>query len=332
MVLNQQLVIGTLVMLISYYKKMIDSITKLMNYSRTIKERSVSIERIKKILSYTGVDKFTFGDIEEDDIDGLVKFKNVSFTYSDEVGGSVKNITFSAAPTSITSIVGKSGSGKTTIANLLMRKYHSTAGQITIDDIDIFSYTTHVYAKNVTLVDQTPFMFNSSIRSNLSMVDGSTKRQIAACKRVGIHNAIMRLPSGYNTILSAEHKGFSNSQIQLLAIARALLTGAEILVFDEATSVLDPTLGNAIPALIKDLSLDHTVILVTHDKDIMKISDKIVIIDEGNLVGVGTHAELINSNKYYTNLINSSYAQLDWAADDTDEAAPITEPESKSVL
>ena len=310
--------ISVLVLLISYYEQIMKAMTKIMDYSRSIREKAVSVERIYSLLNYTGVDNIAFGDEGVDDIDGVVRFMGVNFKYDDKIGGSVEDINFVAEAGKITAIVGRSGSGKTTLANLLMRKYRVDSGEILVDNVNILNYSKEIFAKNVSLIDQTPFLFNSSIRNNLGIVDGNTKRQMEACKRVGLHNTIMKLPSGYNTVIGNKNKRLNLGQIQLLAIARALLTKAEILVLDEATSPIDPVMTKEIKNLILNLKTDHTIILVTHDKELMKMADKVVVMNDGRVLDIGSHKELMKRCKHYVGLQNNSYYE-DKSMEDLDD-------------
>lgn len=302
LVLNGKYEVNVLILLITYFENIMTDTEELMGYSRQIREWSISIIRINRILNYTSKEQLTFGDIDNDYIDGLVEFKNVCFTYKSRNKGNLKNITFKACPNEITALVGHSGSGKTTITNLLLRKYKVDSGSIFIDKENIYDYTEEVYAKNVVGVNQVPFMFNMSIKKNLDLVDTNVEHQIEACKRVGIHDYIMSLPRGYNTILTEDAKNFSGGQKQLLAIARTLLSQAEILIFDEVTSSLDPILVEKIKDIFENLKLDHTVIIITHKKDVMKIADKIIVLNKGKIVGEGTHASLMNENPYYIDI------------------------------
>lgn len=142
----------------------------------------------------------------------------------------------------------------------------------------------------------------------MSLIDSNFKNQAEACKRVGIHDYIMSLPKGYNTILTENATNFSGGQRQLLAIARTLLSKSEILIFDEVTSSLDTLLVEKIKEIFENLKLDHTIIIVTHKKDVMKIADKIIILNKGRIVGQGTHDELIKNNSYYIDLQTNNYS------------------------
>ena len=281
---------------------------ELMGYSRQIREWSISITRINNILNYSSNQQIVFGMNDNNYISGLVEFKNVNFTYQSKNKGNIENINFIAEPNKITALVGHSGSGKTTITNLILRKYKIDSGQILIDNEDIYEYSQDVYSTNVVGVNQSPFIFNMSIRKNLSLLDSNFENQIEACKRVGIHDYIMSLPKGYNTILTENATNFSGGQKQLLAIARTLLSKAEILIFDEVTSSLDTLLVEKIKDIFENLKLDHTIIIITHKKDVMKIADKIIVLNKGKIVGEGTHKKLMENNKYYIDLQTNNYS------------------------
>lgn len=308
LVLNNHFEINTLILLITYFENIMINTNELMGYSRQLREWSISITRINNILNYTSKQQMIFGMNDNDYINGMIEFKNVSFSYKTKNKGNIKDISFQAEPNKITAFVGHSGSGKTTITNLILRKYKIDSGEILIDNENIYEYSKDVYSTNVVGVNQSPFIFNMSIRKNLSLIDSNFENQVVACKRVGIHEYIMSLPKGYNTILTENATNFSGGQRQLLAIARTLLSKAEILIFDEVTSSLDTLLVEKIKDIFENLKLDHTIIIITHKKDVMQIADKIVVLNQGKIVGQGTHKELMKNNEYYIDLQTNNYS------------------------
>lgn len=317
LVINGKYKVSMLILLISYFENVMNATANLMGYSRQIREWSVSIDRINNILNYSPLNKIEYGINENDYISGLVEFKNVSFSYKNKNKGNVNNISFNAEPNKITALVGHSGSGKTTIINLLLRKYKIDNGKILIDKENIYDYSKSIYSKNVVCVNQSPFIFTMSIKNNLSLIDSNTDRQIEACKRVGIHDYIMSLPKGYNTVLTENATNFSGGQRQLLSIARTLLSKAEIIIFDEVTSSLDPLLVEKIKEIFEDLKQDHTIIIITHKKDVMKIADRIIVLNHGKMVGNGTHDELMKENSYYIDLQTNNYSSSNKKSDDS---------------
>lgn len=215
-----KMTIDKLVLLISYFELTITCTDSMLTYLLNLSNYGIRVKRIKNILDYTSESNIDFGDITNDYINGTVVFDKVNYAIKNKL--ILNNISFKIYPNEITAIVGHSGSGKTTIMNLLYRLDRIKSGSILIDDENIYNYTKKVYSSNVSGVFQKPFMFEMSIRDNLSLVDNNYKNQIEACKRVGIHDFIESLPKGYNTIISNEDRVFSEGQKQLLVIARAL--------------------------------------------------------------------------------------------------------------
>ncbi len=295
--------IAMFLLLISYYDKAKDSINDIMGFDVSIMEEAVSLYRINEIINYGNNALKVDGMIDNDDIIGLVEFKNVSFKYNRLP--ILKNISFVANPNQVTTIVGKTGTGKTTIFNLLLRMYKVDSGNILIDNVNIYNYSKNVYNSNISIVNQKTFIFNMSIRANLSLIDSNKKRQIDACKRAGIHDFIMSLPKGYNTVLKEDATNISGGQKQLLSLARALLTTSEIILLDEVTSSLDPNTTNKIITLLDDLKTDHTLIVITHNRDLMKVADKLIVLNNGKIECIGKHMELLKNNDIYRKLYDA---------------------------
>ena len=296
-----KLQIAMFLLLISYYDKTKESINDIMEFDVSIMEEAVSLYRINQIISYGTKSLKLDGVIHNDDIFGLVEFNNVSFKYNKVP--ILKNVSFVVKPNELTAIVGKTGSGKTTIFNLLLRMYRVGKGRILIYKLDIYDYSKDVFNSNISIVNQKTFIFNMSIRANLSLIDSNKKRQIDACKRVGIHDFIMSLPDGYSTILKDDATNMSGGQKQLLSLARALLTSSEIILLDEVTSSLDPYTTDKIIKLLDDLKTDHTIITITHNKDLMRKADKLIVLNNGKVECIGKNDDLIKTNNFYKQLV-----------------------------
>lgn len=303
-IIKSDITLSMFLILISYYDKLKDSVLSIVEDLMQINEESVSLYRVLDIINSDDINVILTGNVKNDDIFGYIEFKNVSFKY--ENLPILKNVSFVVKPNLVTTIVGKTGAGKTTIFNLLMRFYNTDRGNIFIDGVNINEYNDKVYFSNVTIVNQRTFMFNMSIRDNLALIDKNVDRQVNACKRVGIHNFIMSLPDQYNTLLNDGSSNLSGGQKQLLSLARALLTSSEIILLDEITSSLDPSTTKKIMNLLNDLKSDHTVLIITHNKEIMINSDELVFLDKGKVIGKGNHAELIKSNEVYKKFFSES--------------------------
>lgn len=297
LILNGHYEVATLVLVIGYYENIESKYEKFYRCLNNLSSNSIRIDRVYNILNYKNKNMIEFGDNNNDFIKGKIEFKNVSFTY--EKVTVMKNVSFKIKPNSFTAIVGKSGSGKSTIFRLLLRLYKANSGTILLDDESIYDYTKEIYSSNVSIVTQKPFIFDMSIRENLNLVDSDHKHQIEACKRVGIHDYIMSLKDGYNTKLVRDAENISSGQKQLIALARTLLSKSEVLLFDEVTSSLDMNTSKHIMKVLKDLKKDHTILMITHKPALMKLADEIIVIDHGKLVGLGKHDDLIKDNEYY---------------------------------
>lgn len=297
LILNGRYDVATLVLVVGYYENIENEFKKLYGKLDNVSSFSIMLDRIYKILNYKTNNMLSFGDNDNDYIKGKINFKNVSFTYEKQVV--LKNVSFEIKPQSFTAIVGKSGSGKSTIFRLLLRLYKADKGTILLDDESIYDYTREVYSSNVSIVTQKPFIFDMSIRENFNLVDSNHSHQIEACKRVGIHDYIMSLKDGYNTKLVADAENISNGQKQLIALARTLLSKSEVLLFDEVTSSLDINTSKHVMEILKDLKRDHTILMITHKSSLMKLADDIIVIDHGRLVGRGSHKTLLKDNTYY---------------------------------
>lgn len=297
LILNGRYDVATLVLVVGYYENIENEFERLSDKLDNVSSFSIMLDRIYKILNYKTNNMLSFGDNDNDYIKGKINFKNVSFTYEKQVV--LKNVSFEIKPQSFTAIVGKSGSGKSTIFRLLLRLYKADKGTILLDDESIYDYTREVYSSNVSIVTQKPFIFDMSIRENFNLVDSNHSHQIEACKRVGIHDYIMSLKDGYNTKLVADAENISNGQKQLIALARTLLSKSEVLLFDEVTSSLDINTSKHVMEILKDLKRDHTILMITHKPSLMKLADDIIVIDHGRLVGRGSHKTLLKDNTYY---------------------------------
>lgn len=297
LILHNKYDVATLVLVIGYYENVESRFTKFYECLNKISDNSIRVDRIYNILNYKTKNMIKFGINNTDNIVGEVEFKNVSFTY--EKQEVMKDVSFKISPKSFVAIVGKSGSGKSTIFRLLLRLYKANKGEIFLDNENIYKYSKDVYSSNVAIVTQKPFIFDMSIRENLSLVDSNRENQVNACKRAGVHDFIMSLPDGYNTKLISNAENISTGQKQLIALARTLLSKSEVLLFDEVTSSLDLNTSKKIVNILKDLKKDHTIIMITHKPQLMKMADEIIVIDHGKLVGKGKHKDLIKKNNYY---------------------------------
>ena len=291
---NGKVTIGIIILLINYFDNIFTYSIKLVEDMSKVREYNISLERVYNLLDKNCTN--SFGSINCGNINGHIEFKNVSFAYNGV--STIKNISFDAKPGEITVITGKTGSGKTTIFNILLRLYKPSCGCVLIDSTKIEEYKKDTYYKNVAVVNQESFLFNMSIKDNLKMACKDEKKQIEICKKVGIHELIQSMPKGYDTILTENAANLSGGQKRLLSLAKTLLTDSKILLFDEVTSSLDIKTTNKIISILKELKDSHTVIIITHKKEVMKISDEIILLSKGRIVGKGAYKNLQKNNHF----------------------------------
>ena len=215
-------------------------------------------------------------------------------------------MSFEIKPNERIAFVGKSGTGKTTIFNLITRLYKSNKGKILLDGNNINDLTCSTIRDNMSIITQNPYIFNFSIKENLLMAkENATMKEIReACKMACIDDYIMSLPDKYNTMVGENGVILSGGQKQRIAIARALLMKTEIMLFDEATSALDNETQSKIQEAINNLKGEYTILIVAHRLSTIIDSDRIFVVEDGKIVDSGSHRELLKKSEIYKNLYN----------------------------
>lgn len=287
-----------------YVYRFMNTIELMMNLSTSIQKMKVSIERLSEILDNKLYKDEKFGIVSKTDILGNVEFKNITFKYPNEKKEIFEEFNLTIPTGKKVAIVGKSGQGKTTIFNLLLRYFDSDTGVILVDDIPIEDFTEDSLRENIAIIRQEPFIFNKTILENLKIIDPymSLKKIRNACKLAEIDEYIMSLPNKYDTMIGEGGINLSGGQKQRLAIARALLKNSKIILFDEATSALDNDNQSKIKQAIDNLVKDHTIIIVAHRLSTIIDADVIYLIDGGKVVASGTHKQLLKKSSIYKNL------------------------------
>lgn len=287
-----------------YVYRFMNTIELMMNLSTSIQKMKVSIERLSEILDNKLYKDEKFGIVSKTDILGNVEFKNITFKYPNEKKEIFEEFNLTIPTGKKVAIVGKSGQGKTTIFNLLLRYFDSDTGVILVDDIPIEDFTEDSLRENIAIIRQEPFIFNKTILENLKIIDPymSLKKIRNACKLAEIDEYIMSLPNKYDTMIGEGGINLSGGQKQRLAIARALLKNSKIILFDEATIALDNDNQSKIKQAIDNLVKDHTIIIVAHRLSTIIDADVIYLIDGGKVVASGTHKQLLKKSLIYKNL------------------------------
>lgn len=243
-----------------------------------------------------------------ENVSGKVEFKNVSFGYI-EGRTVIKNLSLTAEKGDVVAIVGHTGAGKSTLINLLMRFYEVDGGVIELDGQDISTVTRSSLRSAFTLVLQDTWLFAGTVYENIAYgCDGASAERVEeVCKAAHIHSFIERLPQGYDTVLTDNASNISKGQKQLMTIARAMLSTSPILILDEATSNVDTRTEQIIQEAMTNLMQGRTCFVIAHRLSTIRNADKILVVDNGNVIEQGTHEELMARRGYYFNLYNSQF-------------------------
>ena len=300
---HNQLEVATMLIILSYRGHIISISSNLEYFYDIIKQFELAAERIFEILEGEKYPKEVFGDNHISKIEGNITFKNVFFGYEED-DMVLKNISFQIHPNETVSFVGKSGSGKSTIFNLIPALYKPNAGEITFDGIPLNQLDKTSIRHNISVISQNPYIFNMSIRENLTIIkdDLTEEEMIDACKMACLHDFIMTLKDGYDTVVGEGGVSLSGGQRQRLAIARALILKTEIILFDEATSALDNETQQEIQKSIQNMQGEYTILIIAHRLSTVINSDRLILIDAGMVAGEGTHQELLKNNPIYQKL------------------------------
>ena len=243
---------------------------------------------------------------------GHIEFRNVTFTYPTKEQPALRDVSLVIEPGKTVALVGRSGSGKSTIASLLTRFYDIDAGQILLDGHDIREYRLRDLRRQFALVSQHVHLFNDTVASNIAYAaeEAFTQEQIAQAARVAnAEEFILKMPQGYQTVVGENGANLSGGQRQRLAIARALLRNTPVLLLDEATSALDTESERHIQAALDNLARDRTTLVIAHRLSTIENADEILVVDEGRIIERGDHASLMAKNGAYAQLRNTQFGE-----------------------
>lgn len=302
MVINNIVTIGALMTFYALLSYFIVPIKNLIELQPMMQTAIIAADRLNDILEI----KPEKSESSKQTIDfDKISFKNVDFRYGNSEL-TLEDISFEIFKGEKIAVVGESGSGKTTLAKLLLRFYNPENGNIFLDNKNIGDYPISRIRGNISYVDQNTFIFSDTIKNNLLLGNPqATDEEIEkACQIAKIDEFIKKTPFGYDTFLDENGKNLSGGQRQRIAIARALLRNPKLLILDEATSNLDTITENAIKETIFNLSNDLTCLVIAHRLNTIQNCDKIIVLDNGKIVEIGTHDELLGKKGYYFNLFS----------------------------
>ena len=296
---DSDITLGIIFLFIQLSQMLFRPLRQIADKFNTLQMGMVAANRVFKILD-TESKILNSGNLSYDSFFGNIKFNNITFSYN-EGADVLKDISFNVNKGEKIAIVGATGSGKTTIINLLTRFYQTTQGSIEIDDININNMDLNSLRSNIALVLQDDFLFADSLLNNITIWDKtiSFDNVVKAAKKIGIHDFIMSLPNGYNYNVKERGVMISQGQRQLISFLRAYLKNPSILILDEATSSIDSNSEELIQSAILKITENKTSIIIAHRLSTILNSDRILVMDSGKLVEHGSHLELINKKEGY---------------------------------
>ncbi len=300
--------LGTIVTLISYIASLGFPIVMLGQIMLLYVQADAALTRVREIIDSAPEIEDSPDAIPLKSVKGEIAFENVSFGYTSE-HRILKDVSFKIPEGKKLAILGTTGSGKSTIISLIPRFYEIKEGTIKIDNIDIRNYVLKDLRRNIGLVSQETYLFNKSIAENIAYGKEDAKEEeiVEAAKIAELHDFIITLPKGYNSIVGERGTRLSGGQKQRLSIARALIVKPKILIFDDSTSSVDVETEFKIQEALKKIMKDTTTIIITQRISTIRNADLILILDRGRVVGLGNHEELIKSNVLYKQIFETLF-------------------------
>ena len=297
MAINGEITVG---MYIAYVGLVVWLIWPIRNLGRIIVNASsgmVSYGRLMEVVKQAREPLFDGKVQPEGPVKGEIIFENVSFMYSDGKDDVLKNVSFQVKPGQAVALLGSTGSGKSSMVNLLPRFHEYTSGRILLDGVELKDYSRAYLRKQIGIVEQEPFLFSRSIRENITYGVGrdiSQEEVERAAKAAAVHDVIMGFPDGYNTLVGEKGVTLSGGQKQRVTIARTLLKNPRILILDDSTSSVDTETEAEIRGALNGLMENRTTFIIAHRIQSVMIADLILVLDKGEVIQMGTHEELVS--------------------------------------
>ena len=310
--MNGTVTIGIVVAFMAYITMFFRPLMDLSQLNTIYESAMTGMERVYEILDMPVDVKEANDSIPLIKIKGRVEFQNVTFGYDTRIPV-LKNINLKVNSTETIAIVGPTGAGKSTMVNLICRFYDPQEGKILIDGFDLRRVSLHDLRRQMGIILQDPFLFGITVRENIryGKLDATNEEVERAAKVIGAHDFIIRLPEGYDTIVTEGATNLSMGQKQLIAFARVLVADPRILILDEATSSVDPYTELAIQIALEDLIENRTAFIIAHRLSTVRSADRIIVIEGGEIVEEGSHEELMRRKGLYSQLYQMQFKDIE---------------------
>ncbi|WP_407268159.1 ABC transporter ATP-binding protein [Radiobacillus sp. PE A8.2] len=309
LVVDNQLSLGELIAFFSLVTYILGPLMHLGFIVNLFSQAKAASERLLEILETDEEIEEKNTTIDKEIIHGHVTFKNVTLRYEEDDDAALKDISFDAPPGKVIGLIGGTGSGKTSITQLITRFYEPQQGQVMVDGKPSSDYKLKALRRNIGFVLQESFLFSTTIKENIAYgnPDASMEQIIDAAKRAQAHEFILEMPKGYDTMLGERGMGLSGGQKQRIAIARAILINPSILILDDATSAVDMETEFKIQKALKEVMKDRTTFIIAHRISSLKHADEILVLDDGEIVERGTHETLLHHGGPYQRVYDIQY-------------------------
>jgi len=299
-VLQGTLTVGGLLVVVAYLGAVYNPLSSIAHTTGALQQALVSARRVREVFALAPEQLDAEGAVDAAAIRGDVAFEDVSFAY-DEGRPILDRVSFKAHPGEMVALVGLTGAGKTTIANLIPRFFEPTSGRVLVDGLNVAGYRLRSLRERIALVPQEPALFGGTIGDNIryGQLDASDDEVETAARAAHVHDFVARLPEGYATPVAETGATLSGGERQRLGIARALLKKAPILILDEPTSSLDAISEEMVFKALRSVREGRTTIVIAHRLSTIRDADRILVLHDGRLLAQGTHEELVGSNDLY---------------------------------
>lgn len=301
LIANHQLEIGVLMIIYSYYQKIIDNFSLISTINVETRGMIVSLNRFNKLSEYAHEENADLLPININELKGNIEFNNILYGYQHDP--ILNNISLQLKANTINVITGSASSGKSGICDLLLKLNRQHEGVVTIDHFEISKISNQQYFDLVSYARKEPYFFDISIRDNLLLVEEDFEKIVDLCKKLDVHEAIMKLPNGYDTIINLDATKFSPTDLSLLALVRVILKNTKIIIFDEIVDTLNKEGKKAVLKLLKTIQGEHTIVIISRDPDVLRLASNVILMNQGTVVATGTHDQLLKNNEDYRQLI-----------------------------